>query len=144
MSAARRAWWRTISTARRRSVGSLLNTPPTKVIGVTPARVIDSAQEGTSAPQSAALVLSTAHGDAPPPWTARKAKNAAWLTIAAPGSAPDTLHLALNPSSLPPGVYRDTVVIVPVSSQPPEIWPLRLPVDIGAKRKQRGRWLGFC
>ena len=30
----------------------------------------------------------------------------------------------------------DTVVIVPVSSQPPEIWPLRLPVDIGAKRKQ--------
>src|SRR5438128_1318811 len=65
------------------SVGKLFDAPPSKVIGVTPARVIDSAQEGSSAPQSAALVLSTAHGDATPPWKAHQAANAPWLAIAA-------------------------------------------------------------
>ena len=29
----------------------------------------------------------------------------------------------------------DTVVVVPLSSRPPEIWPLRLRVDMGAKKK---------
>src|SRR6266581_1729416 len=109
------------------SVGSLFDAPPTKVIGVTPARVIDSAQEGSSAPQSAALVLSTAHGDAPPPWTAHQAVNAPWLAIAADTAIPDTLQLALDPTGLEPGVYRDTIVIVP---QDPSIARLHVPVEL--------------
>src|SRR5205814_9312324 len=84
------------------SVGSLFNAPPTKVIDVTPSRVVDSALEGSSETRSTALVLSSARGDAPPPWTAHQAADAPWLTIGAgTGSAPDTLQLALDPTDLP-------------------------------------------
>src|SRR5882672_10677115 len=83
------------------SVGSLLDAPPSKVIGVTPSRVVDSAREGSSATRAAALAFSTTRGDAPPPWTAHRAANAPWLTITADtGSATDTLRLALDPTGL--------------------------------------------
>src|SRR3989442_1358958 len=95
------------------SVGKLFDAPPSKVIDVTPSRVVDSAPAGSGATRAATLVLSTARGEAPPPWTAHSAANAAWLTIAADTSAPDTLHLALDPTGLERGIYRDTIVIVP-------------------------------
>jgi len=95
------------------SVGSLLDTPPTKVIGVTPAQVIYSAQKGSAATRDTALVLSTARGGMPPPWTAHRAANAPWLAIATGGGTPDTLRTSLNPSGLTSAVYRDTIVIVP-------------------------------
>src|SRR3989441_6835550 len=98
------------------SVGTLFDAPPSKVIDVTPARVVDSAPAGSGATRAAALILSTARGDAPPPWTAHRAANAPWLTIAgATDSAPppDTLRLALDPTALAHGIYRDTIEIVP-------------------------------
>jgi len=99
------------------SVGTLFDAPPSRVIDVTPARVVDSARAGSAATRSSALVLSTARGDAPPPWTAHRAANAQWLTIAATtDSAPDTLRLALDPTGLAPGIYRDTIIIVPQNS----------------------------
>src|SRR6266850_4001004 len=83
------------------SVGSLLDAPPSKVIAVTPSRVVDSAQAGSNGARAAALAISTARGDAPPPWRAHRAANAPWLTIAAAtSSAPDTLQLALDPTDL--------------------------------------------
>jgi len=109
------------------SVGTLFDAPPSKVIGVTPARVVESAPAGSGATQSATLVLSTARGNAPPPWTAHRAANAPWLTIAAPGSAPDTIRLTLDPTSLERGIYRDTIVIVP---QDPSIARLHVPVEL--------------
>src|SRR5882762_11588507 len=91
------------------SVGSLLDAPPSKVIGVTPSRVVDSAQAGSNATRAAALSISTARGGAPPPWTAHRAANAPWLAIAAGAGTPDTLRTSLNPSGLPSAVYRDTI-----------------------------------
>ena len=109
------------------SVGSLFDAPPSKVIGVTPARVVDSAPAGSGTTRAAALVLSSARGDAPP-WTAHRAANAPWLTIATDtGSAPDTLQLTLDPTGLDPGTYRDTIVIVP---QDPSIARPRVPVEL--------------
>src|SRR5882762_5653161 len=108
-------------------VASLLDAPPSKVIGVTPARLVDSAPAGSGATRAIALILSAAHGNAPPPWTAHRAANAPWLTIAADTSAPDTLHLALDPKGLERGIYRDTIVIVP---QDQSIARLRVPVEL--------------
>src|SRR5439155_1049673 len=109
------------------SVGKLFDAPPSKVIGVTPSRVVESVRAGSSATRAATLVLSTARGDAPPPWTAHRAANAPWLTIGAPGSAPDTIRLTLDPTSLERGIYRDTIVIVP---QDPGIASLHVPVEL--------------
>src|SRR3989442_6815021 len=77
-------------------VGTLFDAPPSKVIGVTPSRVVDSAAAGSATTRAAALVLSSARGDAPP-WTAHLPANAPWLTSAsATGSAPDTLRAPLE------------------------------------------------
>ena len=96
------------------SVGKLFDPPPTQVIGVTPVRVVDSATAGSGTSRAAALVLSTTGGDRPRTWTAHRATNAQWLSISADtGSAPDTVDLALDPTGLAPGIYRDTIVIVP-------------------------------
>src|SRR2546427_10496011 len=112
------------------SVGTLFDAPPSKVIGVTPSRVVESAPAGSGATQSATLVLSTARGNAPPPWTAHRAANAPGPTIAAATDSarpPDTLRVALNPTGLAHGVYRDTIVIVP---QDPSIAQLHVPVEL--------------
>ncbi|HEX9349070.1 MAG TPA: hypothetical protein VF919_15965, partial [Gemmatimonadales bacterium] len=110
------------------SVGRLFDAPPTKVIEVTPSRVVDSAAAGSSATQSAALAISTAQRDAAPTWTAHRAANAPWLTLAAAtGSAPDTLGLALDPTRLSSGIYRDTIVIVPDDRGMAQ---LRVPVEL--------------
>src|SRR5882762_1554089 len=109
------------------SVGKLFDAPPSKVIDVTPSRVVDSVPAGSGATRAVALILSTTRGNAPPPWTAHRAANAPWLTIAADTSARDTLHLALDPASLDRGTYRDTIVIVP---QDQSIAQLRVPVEL--------------
>src|SRR5437899_5435352 len=83
------------------SVGALFDAPPSKAIGVRPSRVVESAPAGSGATRAATLVLSTARGEAPPPWTAHRAANASWLTIAAATDSarpPDTLRLALDPT----------------------------------------------
>ena len=108
-------------------VGSLFDAPPSKVIAVTPARVIDSAVAGESQ-RSSRLVISTASADAAPPWTARRVSNAAWLTIAdSSGIAPDTLLFTLDPAGLAPGTYRDTIAIDPSD---PAIARVRVPVEL--------------
>jgi len=96
------------------SVGKLFDAPPTKVIGVTPARVVDSVQAGSGASRLTSLLLWTTGGDQPRGWTAHRANDAPWLTVSADaGSAPDTVDVAIGPTDLPPGSYRDTIVIVP-------------------------------
>jgi hypothetical protein len=110
------------------NVGKLFDAPPTQVIGVTPARVVDSAQAGSGASRAAALVLSTTGGDKPHTWAAHRATNAPWLYVSADsGSAPDTVDLALDPTGLEPGNYRDTIVIVP---DDPGAAQLRVPVEL--------------
>ena len=110
------------------SVGKLLDAPPNRVIDVTPSRVVDSVPAGSSATQSAALLISTADRNAAPSWTAHRAANAPWLTLADDsGSTPDTLRLALDPSGLARGTYRDTIVIVPADR---DVAQLRVPVEL--------------
>ncbi len=96
------------------SVGKLFDSPPAQVIGVTPMRVVDSAPVGSTTSRAAALAISTTGGDQRRKWRAHRATNADWLFVSADtGSAPDTVELALDPTNLPPGIYRDTIVIVP-------------------------------
>ncbi|HEX9215580.1 MAG TPA: hypothetical protein VF864_01250, partial [Gemmatimonadales bacterium] len=110
------------------SVGKLLDAPPNRVIDVTPSRVVDSVPAGSSATQSAALLISTPDRNAAPSWTAHRAANAPWLTLADDsGSTPDTLRLALDPSGLARGTYRDTIVIVPADR---DVAQLRVPVEL--------------
>ncbi|HYT75060.1 MAG TPA: hypothetical protein VEL79_09960, partial [Vicinamibacterales bacterium] len=58
------------------SVGKLFDSPPVKVIGVTPARVVDSARAGSATTLPAALMISTTGGREPRTWTAHRATNA--------------------------------------------------------------------
>src|SRR5712664_2601511 len=110
------------------SVGRLFDAPPIKVIGVTPVRAVDSDPAVSGASRAAALVLSTTGGHQPHGWTAYRATNAVWLWVSADsGSAPDTVDLALDPTDLPPAIYRDTIVIVP---DDPGAAQLRVPVEL--------------
>ena len=108
------------------SVGKLLDAPPQKVIGVTPARVVHSMPPG-SASKPDSVAITTAGGERP--WTARHAADASWLTLVdTSGSAPGRLHLTLNPSGLAAGVYRDTIVIVVPDD--PSVAQVRVPVEL--------------
>ena len=109
------------------SVGMLFDAPPTKVIGVTPSRVVDSAAAG-DAQHSSTLAISTASPDAAPRWTAHRITNAAWLSLAdSSGTAPDSLGITLDPAGLSAGIYRDTIAIDPSD---PRIAPVRVPVEL--------------
>ena len=110
------------------SVGKLFDSPPVKVIGVTPPWVIDSAPAGSATTVPAKLMISTTGGGEPRTWKAHRAANAVWLWVSADtGSTPDTVELALDPHYLPPGTYRDTIVIVP---DDPGAAQLRVPVQL--------------
>lgn len=110
------------------SVGKLLDAPPQKVIGVTPARVDRSMPAGATATRTDTIAVSTVGGDAPPPWTAHSARNASWLKLETDSdSAPRTLRLTLNPAGLPATTHRDTVVIVPNDRS---IAQVRVPVEL--------------
>ncbi len=110
------------------SVGKLFDSPPIKVIGVTPPWVIDSAPAGSATTVPAKLMISTTGGGEPRTWKAHRAVNADWLWVSADtGSTPDTVELALDPHYLPPGTYRDTIVIVP---DDPGAAQLRVPVRL--------------
>ena len=91
-------------------------------------RVVDSAPVGSATSRAAALAISTTGGDQPRKWTAHRTTNADWLFVSADtGSAPDTVELALDPTNLPPGIYRDTIVIVPDARGAAQ---LRVPVEL--------------
>ncbi len=107
-------------------VPKLFNTPPSKVIAVTPTRVAVSADSG-EAIQSWTLSISTSSGAAPT-WTAHRVAVVPWLALAdSNGSAPDTLAFTLNPADLAPRIYRDTIVVVPSD---PSTASVRVPVEL--------------
>src|SRR5213075_3201704 len=109
------------------SVASLFDAPPSKVIAVTPPRVIETAPVGDTM-RTFPLAIFSASRTAAPQWTAQHNRNAAWLTLAATGgTAPDTLRLTLDPKDLTPDIYRDTVVIDPSD---PGIATVRVPVEL--------------
>src|SRR6266516_2012407 len=54
------------------SVGKLFDSPPIKVIGVTPPWVVDSAPAGGDTTVPAALMISTTGGGQPRTWTAHR------------------------------------------------------------------------
>src|SRR5882757_4311421 len=94
------------------NVGSLFDVPPTKVIAVTPPQVVYSAVMGDTQ-HSATLAISSAK-NAAPEWIAHRVANAAWLTITdSAGTAPAEVAYTLDPGTLAPATYRDTIVIVP-------------------------------
>ena len=109
------------------SVASLFDAPPSKVIAVTPPRVVETAPVGDTM-RSSALAILSASRNAAPQWTAQHNPDAAWLTLAATGgTAPDTLRLTLDPKDLTPGIYRDTIAIDPSD---PGIATVRVPVEL--------------
>src|SRR5437867_9928768 len=109
------------------SVASLFDAPPSKVIAVTPPRVVETAPVGDTM-RSSALAILSASRNAAPQWTAQHNLTAAWLTLAdTVGTAPDTLGLTLDPKDLKPGIYRDTIAIDPSD---PGIATVRVPVEL--------------
>ena len=78
-------------------------------LSVTPAAVADTAQVGTTIPDTAELTVSGTSGLA---WTATSTQSSSWLTLSATsGTTPSTLTLTLDPTGLVAGVYEDTVVV---------------------------------
>src|SRR5881394_941180 len=108
------------------SVASLFDAPPSKVIAVTPPRVVETAPVGDTMRTFPLAIFSASN--AAPQWTAQHNPHAAWLTLAATGgTAPDTLRLTLDPKDITPDIYRDTVVIDPCD---PGIATVRVPVEL--------------
>jgi hypothetical protein len=108
-------------------VGTLFDAPPSKVIAVTPPRVVETAAASDTL-RSSALEITSASQKAAPQWAAQHNPHAAWLTLAATsGTVPDTLGLTLHPAGLPPGTYNDTIAIVPSDRG---IATVRVPVEL--------------
>jgi len=136
------AWPATVETTRERLVLSaalaltfacqldkLIDTPGPPGLGVAPARVAESALEGSADARPVALVVSSAR-PAAPPWTAHREMGRAWLVLTdstSPGAAADTLKFTLHPDTLAPGIYRDAIVVVP---NDPSVGRVRVPVEL--------------
>ena len=104
----------------------LLETPRPLGLGVAPDRVAESAPEGAGA-RPGELTVSSPRG--PINWTAHTDSNAPWLSLDNPaGTTPATLSYTLNPDTLLPGTYRETIVIVPEDTTATPT--VRVPVEL--------------
>ena len=93
-------WFAGLAFLASCEVGSLFDTPRTKVITVTPTQVVESAAP-TDTRRAWTLEISTASRDATQQWTAHRASSETWLALAtSSGTAPDTLALTLDPAEL--------------------------------------------
>ncbi len=92
---------------------------------VQPAAVGDSAFAGQGDVTTVRLLLSP-DGANPRGWSATVWKGSAWLRLGArQGTAPDELAVELDPSTLSPGVYTDTVDLVVSGSGRPVQVPIQ-------------------
>ncbi|HEX9485986.1 MAG TPA: hypothetical protein VF976_02885, partial [Gemmatimonadales bacterium] len=103
------------------------NPPPVATLSLAPTEVRDSAAVGSTAMDGDSVAVVNA-GPGTMSWSARLAMGGSWLGLVGPtsGTAPARLRLAFNPSGLPTGVYRDTVV---VSAENAQGSPGRVPVE---------------
>lgn len=77
-------------------------------LAVSPSAIKESAPSGSTIPKTATLHV-TNSGNGAVTWTATK--SALWLSVApAAGGAPADVIVTLDPTGLPPFVYRDTIV----------------------------------
>src|SRR3990172_9884590 len=106
-------------------LGDLVNSPPPGTLAVTPPQLVDSAHAGSTAPR--VLTVGVEGSGEALPWVARSVLGSAWLSLSATaGTLPDTLSLALDPTRLAVGVYRDTLVF---SLDGPAAVPVTVPVE---------------
>jgi hypothetical protein len=94
-------------------------------LSVLPTSIRDSANVGSTTPQLDTLVVGNSGGGTIS-WTATKSHS--WVTLSqAAGTAPpsDTIVVSLNPTGMPSGTYRDTIVV----RSPQTTDPRRIPVQ---------------
>ena len=103
------------------------NPPPVATLSLAPAEVRDSAAVGSTAMDGDSVAVVNA-GPGTMSWSARLAMGGSWLGFvgATSGTAPAKLRLSFNPSGLPTGVYRDTVVVNAENAQGS---PGRVPIE---------------
>ena len=94
-------------------------------LAVTPAAIHGSAPPGSTTPVSDTLHISNS-GTGTITWTASKTQP--WLTLSkASGGAPDAIAVTMDPTGLPPGIQRDTVVF---TSAEATNGPVKVPVEL--------------
>jgi hypothetical protein len=94
-------------------------------LAVTPSSIKDSATAGSTVPDSATLHVSNS-GTGAITWTA--VKHQPWVHLSkTSGNAPADVLVTLNPSGLPPGTQRDTIVF---SSAEATNGPVSIPVEL--------------
>lgn len=77
-------------------------------LAVTPGSIKESAGAGSTTPETKTLRV-TNSGNGSVTWTATKTQP--WLTLSkTSGGAPEDVIVTLNPTGLPPGVQRDTIL----------------------------------
>lgn len=77
-------------------------------LGVTPAVLRETALPNSTTPKTDTLLIRNS-GNGTITWTATKMQS--WLTLSkAAGGAPDTVVVTFNPTGLPPGTQKDTIV----------------------------------
>src|SRR5579859_484148 len=77
-------------------------------LAVSPTSILDSVPLGKTTPKTALLHV-TNSGNGTINWTATKSQP--WLTLSKTiGGAPDDVVVTMNPTGLPPGMQRDTIV----------------------------------
>lgn len=93
-------------------------------LAVSPGLIHESAQFGSTAPVSATLHVSNS-GTGTITWTASKSQ--LWVSFSkTSGGAPDDVIVTMNPTGLPPGIQRDTVVFTSVEATN---GPVKVPVE---------------
>jgi len=93
-------------------------------LAVSPGLIHESAQFGSTAPVSATLHVSNS-GTGTIRWTASKSQ--LWVSLSkTSGGAPDDVIVTMNPTGLPPGIQRDTVVFTSVEATN---GPVKVPVE---------------
>lgn len=93
-------------------------------LAVTPGLIHESAPVGSTTPTNVTLQVSNS-GTGTITWSASKTQP--WVTLSKPsGGAPDDLIITLNPTGLPPGMQRDTILF---TSAEATNGPVRVPVE---------------
>ena len=103
----------------------LVNPGRIHTLQLAPATLLDSARAGSLSPRVTKLALQV--GTDGVTWSVKSVLGSAWLRPATTtGTTPDTVSVALDPSALGGGVYRDTLVFSVASLA---VSPVSVPVE---------------
>jgi hypothetical protein len=108
------------------AVTFVIQQPPAPVLVVTPAAISHATNVGTATFNDTLRIANGGTGSLS--WTAAKAQNQSWLTLAkVAGGAPDQIPLTIASSGLTAGTHADTIVVTASGASGS---PARIPVTL--------------